>query len=273
MLPAIASNTTSCLLSVSNSSRFPAAGAGPISSGSAGTFTVKGGSLSYRGLFAVAAESRMTVTNPFCLSNAITRPCSTLPKSLHPRVNSAGAQARSSANTLLLIAMVRSFLSLFLVCMSGIRFIGRPLGAFIAHAFEEGNQDIERDRRDYAENQDGRCPVGKWLDGRRHARKKFHNDRNATTYNRKTEKDPDTITFDVLGGNRADLRPDRRAAQHNESRDQLNPPFVTVGSRAVKPGNRHIEQVRADGYMRRNSNQVNQRRHHDQAAADAQDAG
>ena len=103
-------------------------------------------------------------------------------------------------------------------------------------------------------------------------RDQLHNDRQFTTHYRQPEEDSDAIAFDVLGGHGTDLRANGRAAQHDQSRDQLNPAFVAVSGRPVKTGNSYFKQVRADGYVRWNSNQINQSRHADQSAADTQDA-
>ena len=61
--------------------------------------------------------------------------------------------------------------------------------------------------------------------------------------------------------------------QHDDRRHQLGAALVGIGAGAVQAGDHHLEEVGAHRHVGGAADEVNQGRHADQTAADAQDAG
>src|ERR1035437_4248957 len=260
------SKKTTVRFLVSNDSSFPASGAGPVSSGFKGSVTATGGRTSYLGWSDFGAESRIRVTTPFCLSKAMARPYSTLPTAVpelaHPAANTRVAKIARVASDFLVNVILRAPW----LHMNDSRLPG-ALGPLGVDPLQERDQDVELNRRHHAEDENGRRLVGDGLDGGEHGREDLHDDGEFTANDGYAKENPNTVTFDVLGGDGADLGSNGSAQQHDQSGYDFDAAFVTVGSGSVETGDGNLKKIGADGDVGRDAQQVNQGGHADQAAA------
>src|SRR5205085_6384020 len=84
--------------------------------------------------------------------------------------------------------------------------------------------------------------------------------------------EPDFRSRKILGRNRADLRADRRAGVHHERDQNIDVAFHGVSKSAVTCRDYNFEQIRADREVRRNSQNINHRRHSDVTGAAAEES-
>src|SRR5438270_9998415 len=96
--------------------------------------------------------------------------------------------------------------------------------------------------------------------------KRVNHDGRADQWQR-NKSEPDFWSREILGRDRADLRPDRRAGVHDQRDQNIDVAFDRVTERSVTGRDDDLEQVGAHGEVRRNSEHVDEHWHPDVAGA------
>src|ERR1039458_3398473 len=151
--------------------------------------------------------------------------------------------------------------------------ISGSLSSFLADSADELGQDVQRQCRHQAEDQNRGGNIENARQAGSDGTDDLEQNGDFAADDRDAKENPDTIPFDVLGGHRSDLRANRGAHEHDERGQKLGPALVAVRTGAIQTRDGHFKQVGAHRNVSRTTQQIDQRRHAEQAAANAQNPG